>query len=70
MMAVHPYAWRTWLRKRLPWFLINMGLAAKGKDCEAVGAEHQWYNRDNVSSGCYYCEIVRPEQLWRRSDSN
>ena len=42
-IVVHPYAWRTSLRKRLPWFLINLGIAAKGKDCERVGAEHHWY---------------------------
>jgi hypothetical protein len=65
-MATHPYAWRTRLRQRLPWFLINFGLAAKGADCEAVGASHDWYNRDNVTSACYHCEVVRAGQLWRR----
>lgn len=65
MMATHPYAWRTWLRKRLPWFLINLGVAAKGENCESVGASHYWYNKDNVSSGCYHCEVVREGQLWR-----
>lgn len=24
---MHPYAWRTWLRRRLPWRSINLGLA-------------------------------------------
>jgi hypothetical protein len=52
---------------RLPWFLIDMGLAAKGADCEAVGASHRWYNRDNTSSGCYHCEVVREGQHWVRS---
>ena len=36
--ADHPYRWRTWLRFQLPWFLINLGLCAKARDCEAVGA--------------------------------
>jgi len=69
LMARHPYAWRTWLRGHLPWFLINMGVAAKGKDCEIVGAEHHYYNRDHVSSACYHCEVVRPGRLWRQPDS-
>jgi len=49
--------------------LIDMGFAAKGKDCEAVGANHHWYNRDNTSSACYHCEVVRPGQLWKRARS-
>ena len=57
-MRRHPYEWRTRFRGRLPWFLINLGLAAKGRDCEAVGAEHHWYNRDHKTSGCYHCEVV------------
>jgi hypothetical protein len=39
---------------------------AQGKDCERVGASHHWYNRDDQTSGCYYCEIVRAGQLWRK----
>ena len=68
-MARHPYAWRTWLRTRLPWFLIDLGVAAKGADCEAVGASHHWYNRDDSSSGCYHCDIVRDGQHWVRSSA-
>lgn len=60
----NPYAWRTWLRQRLPWFLIDLGLAAKGRDCESVKAEHSWYNIDNLSSGCYHCEVRRKGRLW------
>jgi len=26
IMARHPYAWRTWRRRRLPWVLIKYGL--------------------------------------------
>ncbi len=37
----HPYAWRAWLRVRLPWFLIDMGLADKGEDCEKVDGWHR-----------------------------
>lgn len=59
-----PYRSRTWIRSILPWFLINLGLAAKGKDCELVGGKHEWYNIDNESSGCYHCEIVKIGQLW------
>jgi hypothetical protein len=64
-MARHPYAWRTRLRRHLPWLLIDLGFARKGADCEAVGANHAWYNRDGESSGCYHCEVTRPGRLWR-----
>jgi hypothetical protein len=61
----HPYRWRTWFRGHLPWFLINLGVAAKAQDCETVGARHRWYNADDVNSACYHCKIVRTGQLWR-----
>lgn len=60
-----PYRWRTRLRRHLPWFLIDLGLAAKGPDCEAAGGEHDWYNADNVHSACYHCAVIRAGQLWR-----
>ena len=60
----HPYGFRTWLRQRLPWFLIDLGIAHKGTDCEAVGAEHFWYNIDDKSSGCYYCKQIRSGRHW------
>ena len=60
----HPFAWRTWLRQKLPWFLINLGLVKKGSDCEAVGGTHRWYSIDGDNSGCYYCDVERPGQLW------
>jgi hypothetical protein len=63
----HPYAWRTWSRARLPWFLINLGLAGKGPDCEAKGARHRWYNNgaeEDDTSACYHCRVVRPGRLW------
>ena len=62
----HPYAWRTWLRGNLPWFLINLGLPNKGKDCEKVGASHHWYNVDGKTSACYHCQVVRTGRLWER----
>src|ERR1043165_1526582 len=66
MSSKAPCRWRTRLRRNLPWFLINLGIASKGRDCEAVGGEHEWYNRDNVTSGCYHCEVVREGRLWER----
>jgi hypothetical protein len=66
----HPYRWRTWVRGHLSWFLINLGVAAKATDCEAVGAEHYWYNRDYKTRGCYHCEGVRPGRLWDKSASS
>jgi hypothetical protein len=65
----HPYAWRTWLRRHLPWFLIDLGLANKGKDCETVGGQHHWYNQDDENSACYYCHVVRSGQLWRQESN-
>jgi hypothetical protein len=63
----HPYRWRTWIRCRLPYFLIDLGVANKAEDCEAAGAAHHWYNIDGQSSGCYHCQVVRPGRLWERS---
>jgi hypothetical protein len=66
----HPYEWRTKLRQRLPWFLINLGVAAKGDDCEAVGAEHHSYNVDGTQSACYHCRVVRSGRLWEPSNQH
>lgn len=60
----HPHRWRTWLRTRLPRFLVALGIAAKGRDCERVGGWHRWYDKDGKSSGCHHCEVVRPGQWW------
>lgn len=59
-----PYRWRTAIRRRLPWLLINLGVAEKGEDCELAGGSHEWYNIDRVSSGCYYCDVRRMGCLW------
>ena len=57
-----PYRCWTNLRMFLPrpfGWLLN-----KGKDCGIVGATHEWYNVDNVCSGCYHCGQVRSGRLW------
>ncbi len=59
-----PYRFRAWIRSHSPWFLINLGLATKGRDCESKGAHHTWYNIDSIKSGCYYCQVERTGQLW------
>lgn len=66
MGTKHPYENRLWWRERLPWFIIDLGFAAKGKDCESVKAQHDWYNIDNKSSGCYYCQVVVEGQKWKK----
>lgn len=62
---MQPYRLRTGLRRALPWWLINLGLASKGKDCESKGGNHEWYNLDGATSGCYHCVVVRVGQLWQ-----
>lgn len=62
----HPYELRLKIREKLPWFLINMGIAAKGKDCEQVNAEHNWYNKGENISACYFCKIEKEGNLWKK----
>ncbi len=64
-----PYRRRTWWRSHLPWFLINLGIADKGDDCEAAGGEHEWYNADNESSGCYHCDVTCQGRLWEKEET-
>ncbi len=45
-----PYRLRTWLRSNSPWFLIDLGFADKGADCELAGGVHEWHNIDNKMS--------------------
>jgi hypothetical protein len=66
----HPYALRTWLRQYLPWFLIDLGVADKGEDCEKIGARHFWYCKDENTSGCYHCKVVRKGRLWETDETN
>jgi len=48
------YRLRLRVRRQLPWVLINLGIAAKGKhDC----GDHSWYNADNQVERCHYCEV-------------
>jgi hypothetical protein len=68
-LARSPYRWRTALRRRLPWFLIDLGVAPKGRDCEKAGGRHEWYNHDDVDSACYHCRVVRPGRLWEATDA-
>jgi hypothetical protein len=64
----HLHAFRTWLRMHIPWFLIDLGIAHKGRDCESVGGWHRWYNIDDKHSGCYHCRIERKGRLWELPD--
>jgi hypothetical protein len=66
MKSTSPYRWRTKVRSRLPWFLIGLGIAAKGKDCEAAGGQHDWYNKDGKRSACYHCTVEKSGQLWKQ----
>ena len=64
-----PYRWRTNLRFILPGFFVL--LLEKGRNCEEVGASHDWYNIDNGTSGCYHYQVRRDGQLWKvRSSKN
>lgn len=56
----HPYELRKKLRGILPWFLIDIGIAAKGKNCKTVNANHSYYNINGILNGCYYCEQEFP----------
>jgi hypothetical protein len=48
------YRWRTAVRRRLPWALVNRGVADRGKkDC----GDHEWFNVDYVVEQCYHCEV-------------
>lgn len=52
------YRLRTRVRRHLPSFLIDRGVAAKGKvDC----GDHSWYNAGNEVERCHHCEVgARP----------
>jgi len=63
-----PYRKRTWIRSNPPWFLIDLGIAPKGQDCETAGGEHEWYNIENENSDCYHYEILQEGQLGKREN--
>jgi len=60
-----PYGLRTFLRGKLPWFILNTGILDKGANCENSGGEHEWYNKDNIFSACYHCVQEKKGQLWK-----
>lgn len=62
IFSTEPYRRRTWLRQRLPFFLMD--LASKGQDCEAVGGHHEWYNTDGLRSACYHCRVTAHGKAW------
>ena len=64
-----PYRKRTWLRTILPWFIIDLGIADKGKDCKLKNGNHEWYNIDNKQSGCYHCKVIKQGQLWKKQNT-
>ena len=61
-----PFRKRTWFRQYLPWFIINLGIADKGDDCEKENGKHEWYNIDDKTSGCYHCYIEKSGRLWEK----
>ena len=70
MKALGRYRWRTAMRRRLPSFLLDRGVARKGKhDC----GQHEWYKSTDEEDRCYHCEvgIRRPSQFqsWRPARS-
>jgi hypothetical protein len=52
------------VRMHLPWFLLDLGVADEGPDCERVGGTQAWYNHDGENSACNHCKVVRPGHLW------
>lgn len=64
----HPYELRMLIREKLPWFLINLGFANKGKDCKIKKAEHYWYNKGNNISACYFCRVEKEGELWKKNN--
>ena len=53
MKKKHPYELRKQIRSKLPWFLIDLGIAGKGKNCEKLNADH-----DHVSEQLKRTEIT------------
>jgi hypothetical protein len=53
-MARGRYRWRTRVRRHIPWFLLNRGVAKKGaSDC----GDHEWYKATDDEDHCYHCEV-------------
>jgi hypothetical protein len=54
------YRWRTWIRGRVPWALVDFFPKGLG-DC----GQHVWSAYDAETDRCYHCEVgVRPRQLF------
>jgi hypothetical protein len=54
------YRWRTWIRGRIPWAMVDW-FPRGGGDC----GRHRWHAWDADTDRCYHCEIgVRPRQLY------
>ena len=68
LFSRQPYRRRTWLRQHLPFWLIDLGLAGKGSDCEAEAGNHEWYNGGNGSS-CYHCRVTISSNAWDIGDA-
>ena len=47
----------------MPFWMIDLGIAAKGADCEAIGGRHEWYNNGN-GSACYHCRATIDTDVW------
>ena len=45
-------------------FLIDLGFAGFGEDCEKLNAHHNWCNVDDARSRCMFCGSEREGQLW------
>lgn len=65
-----PYRLRTLIRIFLPYFLIDLGLASKGEDCEKAKGHHEWYNIDDEHIGCYHCEVTREHKPYGINTGN
>jgi hypothetical protein len=52
------YRLRSKIRRNLPWFLIDLGVAGKGKhDC----GDHEFYKATDEFELCYHCDVgTRP----------
>lgn len=48
------YRWRTRVRRRLPGFLVDLGVAGKGR--KACG-DHDWYKATDDEDHCYHCKV-------------
>lgn len=45
-------------------FIEQHWTAGKLDSCDRLGFNHAWHNIDNLTSGCYNCQIEREGQLW------